>query len=102
VFEGSHSFGVGDACFEYGDRRFWVPKAVFDPKTTKAVFPWRWPQDTLCTVLAKHEAIASDARKRLEAIRRVSHMLDDSSTLRAYKAFASMVAWPAGVLQKVT
>jgi hypothetical protein len=33
------------------------------------------------------QAIASDARKRLGAIRRMSHMLDDKSIMRAYKAF---------------
>ncbi|CAM9793155.1 unnamed protein product, partial [Heterosigma akashiwo] len=33
------------------------------------------------------QAIASDARKHLGAIRRMSHMLDDNSIMRAYKAF---------------
>ena len=33
------------------------------------------------------QALASDARKRLGAIRRTSHMLDDKSIMRAYKAF---------------
>ena len=33
------------------------------------------------------QAVASDARKRLEAIGRMSHMLDDKSIMRAYKAF---------------
>ncbi|CAN0082365.1 unnamed protein product, partial [Heterosigma akashiwo] len=33
------------------------------------------------------QAIASDARKRLGAIRRMSHMLVDKSIMRAYKAF---------------
>ena len=52
------------------------------------------------------QAIASDARKRLGAIRRMSHMLDDKSIMRAYKAFVrskieySMAAWPTGELQK--
>ncbi len=48
------------------------------------------------------KAIASDARKRLGAIRRVSHMLDDESIMRAYKAFVrskieygSMAYWGA-------
>ena len=50
-------------------------------------------------------AIASDARKRLGAIRRMSHMLDDKSIMRAYKAFVRskieyMAAWPTGKLQK--
>ena len=35
------------------------------------------------------QAIASDARKRLGAIRRMSHMLDDKSIMRACKAFVS-------------
>ena len=54
------------------------------------------------------QAIASDARKRLGAIRRMSHhMLDDKSIMRACKAFVRskieyMAAWPTGELQKAT
>ena len=33
------------------------------------------------------QAIASDARKRLRAIRRMSYVLDHKSIMRAYKAF---------------
>ena len=36
------------------------------------------------------QAIASDARRRLGAIRRTSHMLDDKSIMRAYKAFYAL------------
>ena len=51
------------------------------------------------------QAIASDARKRLGAIRRMSHMLDDKSIMRAYTKLLcaqrlSMAAWPTGELQK--
>ncbi|CAM9952339.1 unnamed protein product, partial [Heterosigma akashiwo] len=48
------------------------------------------------------QAIASDARKCLGAIKRMSHMLDDKSIMRAYKAFVcskieygSLVYWGA-------
>ena len=48
------------------------------------------------------QAIASDARKRLGAIRRMSHMLNDKSIMRAYKSFVrskieygSLASWGA-------
>ena len=52
------------------------------------------------------QAIASDARKRLGAIRRMSHMLDDKIIMRASLTKLlcaqrlSMAAWPTGELQK--
>ena len=33
------------------------------------------------------EAVAKEARKRLGAIRRITHMLDDRAKMMAYKAF---------------
>ena len=33
------------------------------------------------------EAVAKEARKRLGAIRRIAHMLDDRAKMMAYKAF---------------
>ena len=40
------------------------------------------------------QAIASDARNRLGAIRRMSHRLDDQSTMRAYiQSFCVLKDW---------
>ena len=50
------------------------------------------------------QAIAADGSKCLGAIRRMRHMLDEKSIMRAYKALCAqrltMEAWPTGGLQK--